>query len=155
MRLELMNHEFKKHKFAQSIMEGAACEKVIRTQRGIWRQAKVDIINQPNKQLADLKTCENLDEFHYNIRKFDYVYQLAWYRRLYEEEFHDTPDCFLIAAEKAAPYRIGVFEIAPDALDEADKRISWDMMRLHTHIESDLWPTGYEEPRIYPFQMSI
>lgn len=150
--LELMAHSVGSHDYVQSIFDGAIFERVGRTRDGVKLQCKMDIVNVGKNILADLKTCQNIDDFEKDIRNRKYAYQLAFYRKVYWKLFGECPDCYLIAVEKQAPYRTAVFHITEQALTAQEYNLNHDLSRIHTDLETGIWRTGYEEPRIYPHE---
>jgi hypothetical protein len=57
----------------------------------------------------------------------------------------------LIAVEKKEPFRCGVWRLSQEVLAIAQKENEIAMDRLKACLDSDSWPTGYEEQRLFDF----
>jgi len=94
------------------ILDGYGCN--------AWCQARVDAIGE--SVLIDLKSCDNLDNFERDIRKYEYVNQIAHYYECVHRTNGSSPSCYLIAAEKQEPNRVGVWRLAPQDLALAEEQ---------------------------------
>jgi hypothetical protein len=113
-------------------------------------QIRMDFFN-PEYGIIDLKTCDNLDYFEADSRRFQYVYQAAFYRAILREASSNNYPFHLIAVEKNEPFRCGVWRISGEALDFAGAENKAAIERLKHCRAENLWPTGYEEVRtIFP-----
>jgi hypothetical protein len=54
-----------------------------------------------------------------------------------------------IAVEKKEPFRCGVWRVHEDVLSQAQNENEAAIERLKLCIESDTWPTGYAEVRVF------
>ena len=152
-------------KFADAVRAHAAAADILSagfaesTVRAVWDgepvQARLDWFDPERGIVADLKTCQDVDRFPFDIRDFGYVTQLAFYTRVLELAGYERPDlrAYLIAVEKKEPFRVAVTEIIPMTLDggntaEASKYgVGNDlvMSELLTCRARDVWPTRYEK----------
>lgn len=149
-QIQLMQHEVKQHDYAQQIMDGAEFERVARVEGPeVWLQSKIDIINHNKSIIGDLKTCNTLEDFPGNIRKHNYVRQMAFYRKLYRDLFFDDCTCYLIAVEKELPNRVGVWVMEDASMDAEESFINGQLRVLAGALEHDQWNTGYEQIRTY------
>ena len=115
---------------------------------GIACQARIDWAH-PALGVIDLKTCENLDNFEHDARRYKYIHQMAFYAAILNiAEKRLGGSARIIAVEKSPPYRCGVWEIAQTALDAARKENELAIDALKRCVDSDTWPTGYEDMRI-------
>lgn len=98
--------------------------------------------------LVDLKTCRDLDSFEFDARAFEYVHQLTFYRSVVWQVLGDLVPVHLIAVEKNAPYRTGVWRVGQDVLARAQQENEGIMKRLRKCQQTDHWPTGFEDVRV-------
>ena len=103
--------------------------------------------------ICDLKTCENIDWFESDARKFGYSLQLGFYRavlmRAIQAELGDRPvDCYLIGVEKREPYRCGVWKLSEDLLESAARENERAIAELQECRSINRWPTRLEELRV-------
>lgn len=130
------------------IVDGVA-EGVVRADYcGVPCQARLDWLN-PYKGIVDLKTADDLTWFEADARRYGYVYQMAFYRAVLAQAIGGTlAPVHLIAVEKKAPFRCGVWRLAEDALAQAQKENEAAIGRLKACDQRDVWPTGYEDVRL-------
>lgn len=136
---------------ALSLLASGVAEGVVRTDyNGIAAQSRMDWFS-PEHGIVDLKTCEDLTWFECDARRFGYAHQMAYYRKLVELVSGDRVPVHIIAVEKREPYRCGVWRMGEDVLGIAQKDNEQAIERLKHCIETDLWPTGYEDIRTFEF----
>ena len=104
---------------------------------------------RPDCGIVDLKTCDDLDWFQADARRFGYVYQMAFYRAVLAEVLGRDVDVHFVAVEKKEPHRCGVWKIAGDVLDIAREENEAAIERLLKCERTDRWPSGYEELRLF------
>lgn len=83
----------------------------------------------------DLKTCRTLDEFKADARRYGYIEQGAFYRRLFGWRHF-----YLIAVEREGANRVRAWKIKDSALDFADElneSALQELARRHAHDEWD------------------
>lgn len=133
------------HKDARPLLEEGWPELVVRANyAGHSCQGRLDWLN-PRRGIPDLKTCDNLDFFEMDTKRFGYEHQLAFYRALVRIKTGRTLPCFLIGIEKQEPYRAGVWRLS--GLDKAEAENEQALRDLQRCLELNVWPTGYEEMR--------
>lgn len=143
----------KTHIAAGNLLQDGIAEGVVRTEYcGVPCQIRMDFFNE-NHGIIDLKTCDNLDYFESDARRFQYVYQAAFYRAVLREAAGINYPFHLIAVEKQQPFRCGVWRVADDALNYAEAENAAAIERLKHCRAEDLWPTGYEETRVLGFRL--
>jgi hypothetical protein len=96
--------------------------------------------------LVDLKTCDNLDAFAHDARRFGYMHQLAFYQAILAIIGEMAP-VNIIAVEKRQPYRVGVWALDGASLEQAARENGQAIGRLVECWDSGHWPTGYEARR--------
>lgn len=151
-KLTNMNLAVTNHKDAQRLLSGGFPEATVRTERmnGTLCQARIDWFN-PAEGIVDLKTCEDLDRFEYDAKKFGYGYQSAFYRTSVSHATDAAPEdipCYIIAVEKSEPFRCGVWQVDSLWLDDCTRTNSLAIQRLAQCKESGVWPSGFESMRI-------
>ncbi len=137
------------HPIAASLLRQGVAEGVLRTNyAGLPCQARLDWLDLPSG-ITDLKTCDDLSYFEADARRFSYLHQLAFYRALLLQVTQVAFPAHFIAVEKKAPYRCGVWKIAPEALAAAQADNEAAMRRLRDCMTTDSWPTDYEDCRLF------
>ena len=140
-----------RHPVAALLLCGGVPEGVVRQNyAGMPCQGRFDWVS-PKFGLVDLKTCDDLTWFESDARRFAYAYQMAFYRALLREATGTTMPVHLIAVEKRAPFRCGVWRLSEQVLDAAERENLSAMRRLEQCRANDAWPTGYEEIRTFDY----
>lgn len=148
------------HPIAGELLDGGWAEGTVRTTyNGEPVQIRIDYFN-PNFRdeltgregaIIDLKTCESIDFFESDARRYGYLHQLAFYREVMRIASGEEFPVYIIAVEKKAPYRVGVWKLAAEALDDAKADNERAISLLRECRCQDSWPTGYEEMRVLDF----
>lgn len=148
------------HKLANELLMEGVAEKTIRTEYfGIPVQIRMDwFIPEFDgvPAICDLKTCDTLDWFESDAKKFGYPEQLAFYREVFRIAAHEKspgknppkPNCFLIALEKREPYRVAVYKLTEELLESARMTNERAIEELRHCYRTDAWPTRTEELRL-------
>lgn len=158
--MEKMLVQLIRHPIAGQLLCDGLAERVIRREyNGISCQIRCDYVTKEDDAeyltLIDLKTCDDLDWFEHDARRYGYLNQMAFYRRVLEmaclevpEIFDSLPVCYFIVAEKKEPHRCGLFAIDPLALDQYRGANEKDMAKIlayrEKYGENLMWPTGFE-----------
>jgi hypothetical protein len=142
------------HERAAALLHEGLAEAVVRTRHcGHDCQVRIDWLvadlRGRGRGFVDLKTCDDLDWFEADARRYGYVHQLAFYRSVLWQVCGQLLTVHLVAAEKKPPYRCGVWLVGQDVLAIAQQDNEQAMKRLTQCLERDHWPTGYEEPRVF------
>ena len=146
--VEMLAESVQSHEHASHLLSQGIPEAVVRTTyREVPCQARLDWLN-PREGIVDLKTCDSLDLFEYDVRAYGYAYQLAFYRALLAESVGGNVPVFLIAVEKKEPFRTGVWRYEPDVLDRAQRENERAVERFRRCRETANWPSGFEEVRV-------
>lgn len=152
--LHLMEASFRSHREASALLRGGVAEGTLREDyAGMRCQARIDYYN-PCRGIIDIKSCDNLNSFAERARnQYRYYYQMAFYHALIQLA-HERQgisagalNCFLVAGEKAWPYRWGVWVIDEELLANAKAENETAIEQLKQSLAEDKWPTGYEEVR--------
>ena len=148
------------HGLANGLLADGVAEMTVRTSYlGVPSQIRMDWFIPDfggAPAICDLKTCDTLDWFESDARKYGYPEQLAFYREVFRIAAHGAdpgrtppkPDCYLIAVEKREPYRVAVYKLADDLLDAAQATNERAIEELRRCCQEGTWPTRTEELRI-------
>lgn len=134
------------HGLASSYLGSGEAEAVYRgTMFGKECQIKVDWIDEEANNFVDLKTCRDLDRFKYDFRDYQYDIQLAFYHLMLMQRTGRSYQPVVIVVEKAAPYRVAVFEPTPDTMGDAITKVMSAILELNHYERFNDWPTGFED----------
>lgn len=137
------------HAEAAALLSEGQAEGVVRTTyAGVTCQIRIDWLH-PERGIVDLKTIDNIEWFEAQARNFGYAYQLAFYRAVLAAVAGVQIDASIIAVEKQAPYRVGVWRFSPQVLAIAARENLAAIERLAICRAQDRWPTGYETIRTF------
>jgi hypothetical protein len=114
---------------------------------GVPCQVRIDWTH-PHRGIVDLKTCDELDWFEADARRYRYTHQMAFYQAVLAEVIGEFVPVYVVAVEKREPFRCGVWGVGDDSLAIARKENEAAIRRLKACREVDRWPTGYEEVRV-------
>ncbi len=144
LRDAVANHELASELLKDGVGEGVVRGKI----EGVPVQIRPDWVN-PNYGMVDLKTTLNMRFFEYDSKKYRYQNQLAFYRKPLEDEMKIDfrLPCYLVAVEKKAPYRVGVWLYGEEFLAQAEQENAEALIRWKECKQSDTWNTGYEKLR--------
>jgi hypothetical protein len=139
----------KGHGEASALLAAGIAEGVARAEYGGRPcQVRVDWFN-PTAGIVDLKTCDDLTWFEADARRYGYAHQLAFYRAILTAVTGERFSCRFIAVEKKEPFRCGVWTVSEQVLDFCAGENEAAIERLRTCEAGDVWPTGYEEGRVF------
>ncbi|MAD79961.1 MAG: PD-(D/E)XK nuclease-like domain-containing protein [Pirellulaceae bacterium] len=139
------------HKLASELLSDGFPEGVVRGDYcGLPCQIRMDWFT-PHRALCDLKTCNSIDYFESDSRRFGYCNQLAFYVAVLQQRIGLRMPAYFIAVEKHEPFRCGVWRVSDDVLDHATRENEAAIERLKGCLEGDEWLTGYEECRVFDY----
>ena len=145
----LISASVRNHTEARKLLADGIPEGVIRCEfQGLPCQTRMDFFN-PEAGLIDLKTCDDLNYFEAEARRFGYTYQLAFYRAILRQVTGRNYPVHLIAVEKKEPFRCGVWLISETSLNACEIENTSAIERLKECQATHIWPTGYETPRTF------
>lgn len=109
----------------------------------VGAKARLDAYVLEDKAVIDLKSCVDAspDGFARSVAKFSYHIQAAWYLRAAEQMQIEVETVVFIAAEKKAPYGVGVYMLDRDAITEANHRIDSALPKYLACLRQNLWPS--------------
>ena len=102
----------------------------------------------PHRGIVDLKTCDELDWFEADARRYHYANQVAFYQSVLANAIGKAVPVYIVAVEKREPFRCGVWRVSDDALAVARQENEAAIQRLKACREVGRWPTGYEVVRV-------
>lgn len=148
--VEQMAAAVRGHAFARELLSDGVAEGVVRTEYAGHRcQARIDWINPlEDRGIVDLKTADEIDTFELSMRAFGYLHQVAFYRALVAAVSGRVMPVHIVAVEKREPFRCGVWQIAPQILDQAQRENEEAMADLRRCRETGDWFTRYESLRV-------
>ena len=142
------------HPVASELLDAGISEQTVRTHycdepcqiRMDWFRADCD--GRP--AICDLKTCETLDYFEGDARRFGYPQQMAFYREVLRtaSDGEVAADCYLIAVEKREPMRCGVWKLTDGILETCALENERAIAELRKCRRENVWPTRTEDLRI-------
>ena len=169
--VEAMEKKVRKHEQASYLLSNGIAEGVIRVDlpvvksnyrvqsrvqetRTIPCQIRMDYFNF-EEGLVDLKTCDDIDYFEPDSRRYRYVHQLAFYRSVIVHKFDPLGELWeqgllpvrLIAVEKKPPHRVGVWRIGDYVLGIAQGGNDLLLAEMEECRLKNVWPTRYEKER--------
>lgn len=134
--------------FADGVPEGVAREVYC----GVPCQVRIDWLSRDVEVgIVDFKSCRNLAGFEYDAKTYGYFHQLAFYRAVFSRASlipADDIPVHIVACEKEAPHRVGVWKLAGDSLERARRENETAIARLASCKANDHWPTDYESVRV-------
>ena len=142
------------HPVAAELLAEGVSEQTVRTNYcGEMCQIRMDWFRDSyNGQpvICDLKTCENLDYFESDCRKYGYPHQMAFYKRVLEtaSDGELKPDVYFIAVEKREPYRCGVWKLTDALLESCAVSNERAIEELRECRMTNSWPTRTEDLQI-------
>ena len=138
-----------RHEDAAILLNEGLAERVVRWEirEGVMAQSRMDWFDPAREVLVDLKTCADIDKFERDAVAMGYITQLAFYSNGLEAAGFQPRSVCIIAVEKQAPYRCGVWQIGEDDLRSEETRILNAVNDLKIAKHSDKWETGYESMR--------
>lgn len=149
--VEQMHAGVASHELAMQLLSLGQAEGVVRAEYcGVPCQIRMDWFN-PDLGLVDLKTCDDLQWFEADARRYGYAHQLAFYRSVLRQATPLFVSVYLIAIEKREPFRCGVWRMGDDVLGIAKQENEQAIERLKQCRQRDEWPTNYEEMRSFDY----
>lgn len=145
-----------RHPQASAYLDYGWPELVARAElHGVPCQIRMDWLTHDaggNWVIVDLKTCNDLTWFEYDARNYQYLHQFAFYRDVCQAVLGARVAVAVIAVEKKEPNRVGFWNIPGEVLDLPAAENREALAKYRQCRESDTWPTGYEEPRVFSLQ---
>lgn len=136
------------HPLTDELLTDGVAEGVVRAEYcSVPCQIRMDCFSSRHG-IVDLKTCDSLGRFEFDVRRYGYLFQLAFYRTVVRKAGGDTVPVHIVAVEKNEPFSAGVWKLTADVLDRAEAINAAALNRFRLCRESGVWPTGYEDLRL-------
>lgn len=154
--IESMEFAVRRNPGACRLLEHGIAEGTVRVDwDGVPCQARLDWFNPETGDIVDLKTCADLDKLRFDVRDFQYKFQLAFYAKCLALAGYDKPvKCWLILVEKKEPFRTAVCYVSEMDVDDHNEMHyyaegkrddnSFMLEEMKKCSESGVWPTRYE-----------
>jgi len=113
-------------------------------------QARFDWVH-PHLGIVDLKTIADLTWFENDARRRRYHNQMAFYQAVLAQVTGHLAPVYIVAVEKAEPFRCGVWRVGDNTLSIARQENEAAIRRLRRAREIDAFNTGFEQIRILDF----
>jgi hypothetical protein len=147
-----------RHEEAQKLLRTGVAEKVLRSDfEGVPVQSRLDWFTEIDETpvIVDLKTCDDLDFFEYDAKKFLYGIQFAFYQQIlframcdaFKTEAAAPAKVYAIAVEKREPFRCGVFSVSDSVLAVFNVRLFHAIRTLKNCQNAGEYPTLFEAIR--------
>ncbi len=139
------------HPVARELLDAGIAEQTVRTTYcGEPSQIRMDWFRadfEGRPIICDLKTCETLDYFEGDARRFGYPQQASFYKEVLKAASRGEidADCYLIAVEKREPMRCGVWKITDGLLQACAAENERAIAELRECRRTHTWPTRTEE----------
>ncbi|GAB6185742.1 PD-(D/E)XK nuclease-like domain-containing protein [Thermopirellula anaerolimosa] len=147
--VQRMGEGVRGHGLARDLLSEGTPEGVVRAEYcQMPCQIRMDWFD-PHRGIVDLKTCDDLDWFEADARRYGYVHQVAFYQAVLSQAISLYQPIFFIAVEKREPFRCGVWQVHQDILNLAQRENEAAIERLRRCMASDTWGTGYESLRLF------
>ena len=119
---------------------------------GVSCQSRLDFVDFDQAILVDLKTTESLSRFEKDFWKFGYHRQMAFYRGMLDgTNIRPAWQVFVIAIEKAEPYRCHAWPISEATLASADEENKQNLLQFRQLVNqvgwAKPWPLSLEYGR--------
>lgn len=149
--VERMAEGVRGHGLARDLLSEGIPEGVVRSEYcQMPCQIRMDWFD-PHRGLVDLKTCDDLDWFEADARRYGYLHQVAFYQAVLSQVIDLFMPVHFIGVEKKEPYRAGVWKVHEDILTQVRRENEATIERLRRCLATDTWPTGYEECRVFDY----
>ena len=163
----------KVHRMAEAVRANSAaaellsgtlvCEASVLTQdalTGVEMRARPDGWRTDIACLLDLKTTidPSPEGFAKQAANFGYHIQESFYRRALELDGHEVDRFIFIAVGKDAPYKVGIYELDAESLNEGDAAVQYALEQYAIAQANDEWGYNYGELttiRIPPFSFKF
>ena len=113
-------------------------------------QVRLDWVH-PHRGVVDLKTTADLTWFENDAKRRRYHHQMAFYQAVLGRVIDQRVPVYIVAVEKAEPFRCGVWRLGDNTLAIARQENEAAIGNLRRAWEIDAFPTGYEVIRILDF----
>ncbi len=145
--IEHIDFGFRSHDAAQDLLSDGIPFGITRSRYcGVPCQTRIDWLN-PKRGIVAVFVCDRFAWLESHIRSDGPVHQLAFHRALLAQRVGRHVPVHIIALEKDAPHRCGVWAISERLLRRARTQNEAAIAQLQECRRLDRWPSGYERVR--------
>lgn len=151
-QVEHIEYGIRMHAEARKLLADGVAQGVVRCEyRGLPCQSRTDWVSS-SQGLVGVVICDSLNWLDSSLRYGGAVHRLVFESSLIASLTDATLPIHIIAAEKRAPHRCGVWFVSGRMVQKARKENEAAIDRFKGCRDSDRWPTGYEAVRtLAPF----
>ena len=136
------------HDAACDLLADGIAHGIVRSDyRGVPCQERYDWLN-PRRGIVALHLCDGLSWLDSTLRYGGTAHMLAFRRALLAEATGKAVPVYVIAVEKRAPHRCGVWHASRLLLCSVQRENEKALRRLKQCRDRNHWPTGYERVRV-------
>ena len=147
-RIEHIEYGVRMHPEARRLLADGVAQGVVRCDyRGVSCQSRLDWIS-PTQGLVGMVVCDGLTWLDVTLRSNGVVHHLAFEQALISRIAEADLPVHVIAVEKRAPHRCGVWLVSKRLVRKARKENEAAIDRFKRCRNNDHWPTGYEKLRV-------
>lgn len=143
--VELAAIALQRHRLCREVLSAGVPWGVARENYcGMPCQSQIDWVS-PRYGIVAVLLCDALAGLPGHVRYLGQAHRLAFYRAIVAQQIGVHMPVHVVAVERREPWRAGVWLVDPKLLSSAEReneRLIGDLRRC---LESDSWPTGYEE----------
>ena len=146
--VENMARSVAAHGAACDLLANGVAQGVVRSNyQGVACQQRFDWLS-PHRGIVALHVCDGLSWLDSTLRYGGTAHLLAFCRGLLAAAVGKTVPAHVIAVEKSAPHRCGVWHASRLLLHGVQRENEKALRRLKQCRDRDHWPTGYERVRV-------
>lgn len=146
--MQAMRDSVRSHPVACDILSSGSAEVVVRSLIcDVPCQCRMDWLGRNGTELADLKTCNDLDQFERDARRLKYATKLTFHSMV-AHHCTDINTLRFIAVEKKPPYRCGVWTLHPELVNELSLQIHKGISSYMASMVLGIYESAYADERI-------
>jgi len=146
--IENMARSLAAHGAACDLLANGVAQGIVRSDyQGVACQERFDWLS-PHRGIVALHVCDGLSWLDSTLRYGGTANLLAFGRALLAAATGKTVPVHVVAVEKSAPHRCGVWHASRLLLRGAERENEKTLRRLKEYRDRDHWPTGYERVRV-------
>lgn len=108
-------------------------------------KARLDGVNPERGYILDLKTTKEAHPSGFGREAGTYAYhiQMAWYKKIAEQEYNRHFEVFIIAQEATPPYNSGLYRVSEGMLNKGEYEVN-HLLQLAAHVNTTGELNSYE-----------
>lgn len=123
--------------------DGAAEQTLVWEEHGVLCRARLDWLRDDRLAIDDYKTAASASPEKWSRKSvFDHGHdiQAVLYQRAVRAVFGVDPQFRFVVVEKTPPYALAVYQLAPDTVELANRKIDWALNEWRRCLAADEWP---------------